>query len=103
MAVTRPTSAEIRIALGLTAALLLGCALLQTATFEARNYDFSTRYASGFILRRGDGSKLYSLEEERRVQEALFERKGVMVETHPPFENHFFAFSPKSLSTKPFS
>jgi len=95
MAVTRPTSAEIRIALGLTAALLLGCALLQTATFEARNYDFSTRYASGLILRRGDGSKLYSLEEERRVQEALFERKGVMVETHPPFEIPFYALLTK--------
>ena len=58
MAVTGPTSAEIRIALGFTVALLLGCSLLQTVTLEARKYDFSTRYASGLILRRGDGSKL---------------------------------------------
>ncbi len=91
MAVTGPTSAEIRIALGFTVALLLGCSLLQTVTLEARKYDFSTRYASGLILRRGDGSKLYCLEEERRVQEALFGRKGVMVETHPPFEIPLYA------------
>jgi len=91
MAVAGPTSAEIRIALGFTVALLLGCALLQTVTLEARKYDFSTRYASGFILRRGDGSKLYCLEEEHRVQEALFGRKGVMVETHPPFEIPLYA------------
>ena len=95
MAVTEPTSAEIRIALGFTAALLLGFSLLQTVTFEARKYDFSARYASGLILRRGDGSKLYCLEEERRVQEALFERKGVMVETHPPFEIPLYALLTK--------
>src|SRR5438445_1767765 len=91
MAVAGPTSADIRIALGFTVALLLGCSLLQTVTLEARKYDFSTRYASGLILRRGDGSKLYSLDEERRMQEALFGRKGVMVETHPPFEIPLYA------------
>src|SRR5438445_13135133 len=95
MAVTEPTSAEIRIAIGFTVALLLGCALLQTVTLEARKYDFSTRYASGLILRRGNGSKLYSLEEESRMQEALFGRKGVMVETHPPFEIPLYALLTK--------
>jgi Glycosyltransferase family 87 len=95
MAVTGPTSTEIRIALAFTAALLLGVSLLQTVTLEARNYDFSARYASGVILRQGDGSKVYCLDEERRVQEALFGRNGVMVETHPPFEMPLYALLAK--------
>jgi len=86
MRASQPTAREIRIALVITAALLLGKVLLQVVTQEARRSDFTALYTGGTIVRQGNGSKLYDLEEQTRVKETLFEQKGMIVNTHPPFE-----------------
>ena len=83
-----PSPREVRIALVLTAAALLAVVLLKAANLsDASAYDFSVRYASGFILRQGNGSKIYDVQEQVKVQRELFNRTGpVIMELHPPFE-----------------
>ena len=87
-----PTARHIKIALAFTAAVLFLIVVLKAASFEeAQRYDFSVRYASGLIVRQGNGSKLYDVQEQARVQEALFLGRGFMADFHPPFEALLYA------------
>ena len=85
---SEPSPREVRVALVLTAAALLGVVLLKAANLsDASAYDFSVRYASGFLLRQGNGAKIYDVQEQVKVQRELFNRTGpVIMELHPPFE-----------------
>lgn len=53
--------------------------------------DFGTLYSAGLIVRQGNGSKLYDLDEQTRVQELVLDRKGILPFVHPPFEALIFA------------
>lgn len=83
---------HVAIALAFTTSVLFAVVLLKAASFkEAQRYDFSVRYASGLILRRGGGAKLYDAREQARVQEELFPGRGFMPDFHPPFELCLYA------------
>lgn len=53
--------------------------------------DFFITYSGGLVLRKGDASKLYDLNEQRRVQERLFKRRGWLFDPYPPFHALLFA------------
>ena len=89
------TSREIGIGLTLTVGLLFGVLVVQAATHEARRYDFGALYTAGWIVRQGEGAKLYNLEEQAEAEERVLERKGLLPIIHPPFEA--VAFAPLSL------
>jgi len=86
------TRREVQIALGLTAALLFVVVILLTAVLDgARRFDFSSFYAAGLIIRQGNGPRLYDLGEQARVERQLFNREGLLIYLHPPFEALGFA------------
>jgi len=84
-----PSKIEIRIALGLTAALLFALVLLNTVLNKPLSYDFSAMYAAGQIVRQGHGSKLYDLNEQMKVEKELG-RNRLLVYAQPPLETLFF-------------
>lgn len=84
-----PTRNQVRIALGLTALLLLGIVLSNTVLNDPLGFDFSPMYAAGTILRKGDASKLYDLGEQAQVERS-FGRKKILIYDHPPFEAILF-------------
>lgn len=85
------TKTEVRIALGITTALLLELVLVNAFFYSPRGADFSATYTGGLILRREGASKLYDLSEQGRVEKELFGRKNILPCDHPPFEILFFA------------
>jgi Glycosyltransferase family 87 len=85
-----PTRSQVRIAVGFTALLLLAIVLSNTVFNDPLGFDFSAVYAAGLILRRGDSSKLYDLNEQAQVERG-FGRNKLLVCAHPPFETIFFA------------
>jgi hypothetical protein len=89
------TYREIGIGLALTVGLLFGVLLVQVATREDRRYDFSALYTAGWIVRQGQGARLYDLGEQAEAEERVLERKGLLPIIHPPFEA--LAFAPLSL------
>ncbi|MBZ5564049.1 MAG: DUF2029 domain-containing protein [Acidobacteriia bacterium] len=74
-----------------TAAALFGHLIAQSMAPSVRGYDFRAMYAAGQIVRSGNGSRLYDLQEQARAEEAIFERPGLLLIVHPPFEALFFA------------
>lgn len=83
------TTNQVRIALGLTALLLLGIVLSNTILNDPLGFDFSHMYAAGKILRKGNASMLYDLKEQERVERS-FGRDKILIYDHPPFEAILF-------------
>ncbi len=76
----------------LGAAILLGAAVFWVVRSPLlERTDFTSVYTAAFMVRTGDSSKLYDVQEQRRVQERLFKRPGLLVALHPPFEALLFA------------
>ncbi len=89
---SQPTTRQVRIAVLVTAAVLLVRLCLQVVSPELRDYDFSAMYTAGYMVREGNGSRLYDLAEQARAEATTRgNRPGLMVIVHPPFEALFFA------------
>ncbi|HUI41539.1 MAG TPA: glycosyltransferase family 87 protein [Terriglobia bacterium] len=86
-----PTARETRIALGLTAGLLLFVVVASVVVVDPTGFDFSSIYAGATIVRQGNGSKLYDSQEQARVQNQLFKWDHLFLDSHPPFEALLFA------------
>ena len=86
-----PTPSEVRIALGLTAALLFFVVLLSLKLANPRRIDFTTLYAGGLIIHQGNASRLYDLGEQARIERQLLNGERFLVNPHPPFEALWFA------------
>lgn len=78
-----PAPRQIRIAQFVTVALLLACVLMWSR--DADRCDFAAMYAAGYMVRRGEGAKLYDLAEQQRVQQAVTGRGGFLPFLNPPF------------------
>src|ERR1700722_13012179 len=88
----RASRRQIAIALIFTAAILMATVLCYATSFdEAKRMDFATRYAAGLMVRQGNGSKLYDIDAQTRVQRDLFGRETPLLELHPPFEALLYA------------
>jgi hypothetical protein len=89
--IQQPSPREVRIALVFTAAVLVAKLFLQAATPDVTRYDFRGIYTAGYMVRAGDGARLYDPVAQARAEQAVFGRPGLMVIVHPPFEALFFA------------
>ncbi len=88
----QPSHREIGAALFFTAAMLLGAVLLTALSYQdVRRFDFVDLYTGGLIICQGNGSKLYDLHEQAKVQATVFKRKHVLIYMQPPFEALFWA------------
>jgi hypothetical protein len=86
-----PTRTAVRIALGMTAALLFTVVILTAALSDLRGYDFITFYTGGLIVRQGNASRLYDLDEQARIERQVMNRGDLLMYLHPPFEAYWFA------------
>jgi hypothetical protein len=77
---------EIRIATGFTAVVLFGVVLFHALCFRSVVHDFTSFYTGAYIVRHGNGARLYDVYEQARVQSGLFGWKGLFMDNHPPFE-----------------
>ena len=91
---TEPTPSIAKIAIGFEGALALcGIAVLLVAvvlgsgrsTF-AEKTDFSSIYIGARIVHQGEGSKLYSQEEQGRLRASLFQHPNPQIYDHPAYE-----------------
>src|SRR5690242_18302498 len=89
MSQSQPTKIEVRIALAVTALMLIGSLVAQKS--QAWRFDFGQDYSAGWIVRQGNGPKLYDLHEQARVQSLVLNREGLLPFMHPPFEALIFA------------
>ncbi len=81
-----PTRIEVRIAVGLAAALLFFVVILNAARSDIGSFDFACFYTGGVIVGQGNASKLYDLDEQARIEREVVNRKSLLIFTHPPFE-----------------
>ncbi len=86
-----PTRIEVRIAVGLAAALLFFVVILNAARSDIGSFDFACFYTGGVIVGQGNASKLYDLDEQARIEREVVNRKSLLIFTHPPFEALLFA------------
>jgi hypothetical protein len=89
-----PTRIEVQIALGLAAALLYFVVILNAALSDISSFDLAGFYTGGLIVRLGNTSRLYDLDEQARMERQVFNRKDLLIFTHPPFETLLFRHSP---------
>ena len=89
--IQQPSPRQVRIALVFTVAVLVAKLLLQASTPEVTRYDFRGMYTTGYMVRTGDGARLYDPVAQARAQQAVFGQPGLMLNVHPPFEALFFA------------
>jgi hypothetical protein len=85
-----PTLSEVRIALGLTAALLMFVVVVSGTLCDPRRSDFAEFYAGGLIIREGNASHLYDVNEQTRIANERLNRTGFLLNNHPPFEALLF-------------
>ncbi len=57
----------------------------------AEKTDFSSIYIGASIVHQGDGPKLYSLQEQKRLRVLLFEHPNPQIYDHPAYEVVFLA------------
>lgn len=86
-----PTRREVQIAVGLTATLLFSVVLLTAALDGVRRTDCSGFYTGALIIAQGNGSRLYDLAEQERVERQLFGRNNLMPHAQTPFQAFPFA------------
>lgn len=91
MSGSQPLSRQIGIAMAYTAAVLMAVVLIQIAMGDAIRYDFSTRYAAGYMIAHGESSRLYDVAEQISVQQRLFHISRPMLIMIPPFESLLYA------------
>lgn len=82
---------EIRIGVAISAVFLFLIVVGVAAYSHPEKADFAVPYTGGYILQYGDASKVYDLDEQRRVQEELLNRKGLLLDPYPPFHAVLFA------------
>ena len=73
------------------AVLLLGAVLWAAMGPLAEKTDFVLTYFGAYMIRKGEGPKLYDLREQERVKNFLFKHPNPLVYEHPPFEALLFA------------
>jgi len=86
-----PTRNEVRIAVGLAAALLFFVVILNALRSDVSSFDFACFYTGGLIVRQGNVSRLYDLGEQARIERQVLNRGKLLIFTHPPFEALLFA------------
>jgi Glycosyltransferase family 87 len=89
-----PSGREFEVGVAATAILLSLLIVGIAASNWVWKADFGVPYTGGLILSQGNASKLYDLGEQERVQEALFRRRGLLLDPYPPF--HALMFAPLS-------
>jgi len=95
-----PTRSEVKIALGMAAALLFLVVILSAVLSDPRGFDFAGYYMSGLIIHQGNASRLYDLGEQARIERQLFNRDKILINPHPPFEALGFASLARLSYTK---
>ncbi len=73
------------------AVLLLGAVLWAATGPLTEKTDFVLTYFGAYMIRKGEGPKLYDLREQERVRNSLFKHPNPLVYEHPPFEALLFA------------
>jgi hypothetical protein len=86
-----PTRIEVRIAVGLAAALLFFVVILNAVRSDIGSFDFACFYTGGVIVGQGNASQLYDLDEQARIEREVVHRTKLLIFTHPPFEALLFA------------
>lgn len=82
---------QFRIAVGMSAAVLLAVVLVNALLLRGLNHDFTNMYAAGRIVSQGQGARLYDLQVQTQTEEQLYHWGGLFVFLHPPFEAWFLA------------
>jgi hypothetical protein len=95
-----PTRSEVQIGLGLAAALLFFVVILNAVRSDVSSFDFAAFYTGGLIIRQGNASRLYDLDEQARIERQVFNRKKLLIFNHPPFETLLFAALARLLYVK---
>ena len=72
------------------AVLLLGAVLWAATGPLTEKTDFVLTYFGAYMIRKGEGPKLYDLREQERVKNSLFKHPNPLVYEHPPFEALLF-------------
>jgi hypothetical protein len=75
----------------LTAVLLFLVVVLSAILSDPRRFDFVTFYTGGLIIRQGNGSRLYDLGEQARIERHVLDRGTLLINPHPPFEALWFS------------
>jgi len=86
-----PTRRQLFVAVAFTATVVLGVVLMYARSSGLTGWDFITMYTAGLTVRTGHGRELYDVQKQAALQQELFHRRGLLVETHPPFEALFLA------------
>lgn len=84
-----------RIAAGLTTALLCLIIIGIATSSWVWKADFAVPYTGALILRQGNASRMYDLGCQERVQEALLKRRGLLLDPYPPV--HALLFAPLTV------
>jgi len=83
------TLRQARIALAITAALLLACVLFWAP--DASRCDFGPMYVAGYMVRHGESARIYNLAEQGKYQQAIVGRHTLLPFPYPPFSTLLFA------------
>jgi Glycosyltransferase family 87 len=87
----RPSTMGLRVGIALAGAALFLMVLGIAVYTRPEAADFGALYTGGLIVRQGRAPKLYDLNEQTRVQESLFKRKGLLLYAYPPVVAVLFA------------
>ncbi len=93
-----PASSKIEFGFNENGAVFLGVAviLLSAVLWAAsgpivEKTDFTISYFGAYMVHRGEGPKLYSVDEQIKVRNSLFKHPNPLIYVHPPFEAFLFA------------
>ena len=73
------------------AVLLLGAVLWAATGPLTEKTDFVLTYFGAYMVRHGEGAKLYDVREQIKVRDSLFRHPNPLLYEHPPFEALLFA------------
>lgn len=73
------------------AVLLFGAVLWGATSPLVEKTDFVLNYFAAYMVRHGEGPKLYDVSEQVKVRDSLFKNPNPLFFEHPPFEALFFA------------
>ena len=73
------------------AILLLGAVLWAATGPITEKTDFVLTYFGAYMVRHGDGPKLYDIREQEKLRDSLFKHPNPLIYEHPPFEALLFA------------
>ena len=81
---------ETGITYAILAVILLSAVLWARFSPQVEQTDFSMTYVGARILHLGQSARLYDLQEQRAVRNAIFSRPSPLLFEHPPFEALIF-------------